>query len=139
MQKPRHAHGSSGRGCAGIGVLALTAALFAGCGTDDRCLYFEHAPPSARIKLRDASTGEELCGVTVTTADRRKVVRYEELCEYRLAAWFVDGGASVTIQVFGYFDRDVTFDAARNECGELEAPFVELSLEPNPDAEPPDD
>lgn len=111
--------------------------LASGCG--DRCLAYDYGPPSARLTLRDASTGEPLCSRAdyVVSTSRGAAIPHEDTCEWWLPAW-TDGdtdtpSAEVELSVTGYLAQVVSIPLVTNGCGELQQPPpLELQLEPAP-------
>lgn len=116
-------------------IAASLGALAVGCG--DACLAYDYAPPSLRLQLRDAASGEPLCSPAdfVVTTSRGALSAHEEACEWWLAGW-TDAEAEVAraeleLQVEGYLPRTFAVDVRRNGCGEIQRPPVqELDVVP---------
>jgi hypothetical protein len=105
-------------------VLAATlASALAGC-SDDRCLAFDYAPPSATFTLTDRETGEPICNAAAAAQDMRAVIVHPERCEYELPGWAdPELGQTMILQVEGFADETVEFPTPEeDECGEVQAP-----------------
>lgn len=119
-------------------VVTLLGWVSSACG--DRCLALDYAPPSARIELRDAATGEAICSASdfVVTTSLGSPIAHEDTCEWWLPQWLArqDAGANatestVTLMVAGYLPAPVVFEVRRDTCGEAQRPPLQLlSLEP---------
>jgi hypothetical protein len=124
-------------------VLGVTlAASTVGCD-GDRCLaYSDYGPPSLRLALVDAATGEALCSRSdyIVRTSRGDAIPHEDTCEWWLPQWTLQGdaGANATasdieLTVTGYLPRTVSVDISRNDCGEIQAPpLLRIDVEPDP-------
>lgn len=119
--------------------LAFTALglLSSGCG--DPCLAFDYSPPSARLSIVDAASGDALCDPsTDVQASRGEPVLHADTCEWWLADWVDDGveaavgSAEITLSLTGFVAQTIMLEVARNGCAEIQRPpllRVELQRE----------
>lgn len=112
-------------------AVCFVAVLIGGCGGGE-CTWYAYAPPSARVKVRDAMTGDLLCEPQAST-DRGPAIQHKDLCELWIPVWFpdADAGPSVTLTVEGYEPKEITFPVKEDECGHLEQPPMQ-TVEVNP-------
>jgi hypothetical protein len=127
----------------GIGARAtwigVSLACLASACEGERCLAYDYAPPSARLTLSDAATGEPLCTRAdyVVTTSRGPAIPHEDACEWWLPAWTdADAGATaseIQVRVTGYQPQTLSIARVTDECGEVQQPpLLELQLEPAP-------
>ena len=113
---------------------------------DGSCLVYEYGPPSLRIAIFDAATGEPVCSRAshIVRTNRGDAIPHEDVCEWWLPAWTPggDAGANATeselvVNVTRYLPETVSVEIPRNDCGEIQQPpLLEISVDPDPT--PPD-
>jgi hypothetical protein len=126
---------------ASLGALVVA---FAASSCGDQCLVYDYAPPSARLRIVIAATGEPICNNLeyFVSTSRGTPIPHEDTCDWWLPEWTTsaDAGASspeseVVVTVAGYAPETVSFEVTRNECGEIQQPElqqVEVEMEAAP-------
>lgn len=122
-------------------VVAYAALCAVGACGGDRCLAYDYAPPSARLQLRDAATGELLCRAAdfSVTTDRGAAIPHEDACEWWVPTWLPSGDAGgsdrteLAVSVTGYAPARAAVEITRNDCDEVQPPvLVQVELTPQP-------
>ncbi len=123
-------------------LLALVSLCFAAGCDDESCLVYDYGPPSLRIAVVDAATGEPVCSRAsyIVRTNRGDAIAHEDVCEWWLPAWTREGdaGANATeselvVNVTRYLPQTVSVEIPRNNCGEIEQPpLLEVSVDPDP-------
>jgi hypothetical protein len=109
----------------------LAAALVCSGGCKDECLVYDYSPPSVRLQIFDAETGEGICSSLefFVSTNRGAPISHEDACEWWLPDWVArpDAGAAadeseVVVTVAGYLPETLSIAIPRNECGEIQQP-----------------
>jgi hypothetical protein len=109
----------------------LAAALTCSSACKDECLVYDYSPPSARLQIFDAATGQGICSSLefFVTTSRGEPISHEDTCEWWLPDWTssADAGAGadeseVVVTVAGYLPETLSIEISRNECGEIQQP-----------------